>query len=70
MMNMGNCLKKMIQQQRITGTHYNFKLECKFERHISYYSVDCLPNSQGMYQCSKLQQMSNLLNFCCDMKCD
>ena len=65
-----NCLKKAIQQQRITGIHYNYKLECKFDRHISYYSVDCLPTSQGVYQCSKLQQMSNLLNFCCDMKCD
>ena len=64
-----NCLKKGITEHTY-GHGFDYKMECKFDRHISYYSVDCLPIGQNMYQCSKLQQMSNLLNICCDMKCD
>lgn len=67
---MGKCLKKAIDEQKKTGHHVNHKLECKFEVHLCYYVVDCLPNGQGYYTCTKIDHMLNFLGFCCNMICD
>ncbi|CAH3150868.1 unnamed protein product [Pocillopora meandrina] len=67
--NMANCLNKAITEELYSGTHDNHKLECKFDRHVCYYVVDCLPNGQGVYQCNQVLHMADFLGFCCDMKC-
>lgn len=70
---MGRCLMKLLERQRLrngSGRYPNYKLECKFDLLFSYYVVDCLSSSQsGKFQCKGLDQMSNFLGFCCDMKC-
>ena len=70
MINMAKCLKKAIDEQKNTGNHVNHKLECKFEVHLCYYVVDCLPNGQGYYRCTKVDHMVNFLGLCCNMICD
>ncbi|CAH3150901.1 unnamed protein product [Pocillopora meandrina] len=49
--------------------HANYKLECKFQTHCSFYVVECVPSSQGRYQCNGIDHVSNYLGFCCDIKC-
>lgn len=66
---MANCLNKAVTEELYSGSHQNHKLECKFDRHVCYYVVDCLPNGQGVYQCNQVRHMTDFLGFCCDMKC-
>lgn len=69
MINMATCLNKAVDEEVKTGNHVNHKLECKFDRHSCYYVVDCIPNGQRRYTCTKISHMLNFLGFCCDMKC-
>ena len=66
---MAECLNKAIVEQARTGNHKNYNLECKFDYHVCYYVVDCVPTGQRTYQCNKINHMRNFLGFCCDMKC-
>lgn len=64
------CLNKAYVYKKKTKKDAKpYELECKFDRHLCYYVVDCLPNGHGYYECVLIDHPSNFIGFCCDMKC-